>query len=51
MIWCNLPEPGKDLEWKPVTSFSVADEPIKDPGLKDVFKTAISNGQQGDLRR
>jgi hypothetical protein len=40
----NLPEPGKNLEWKPVTSFSVADEPIKDPGLKDVFKSAISNG-------
>jgi len=27
-----------------VTSFSVADELIKDPGLKGVFKTAISNG-------
>jgi hypothetical protein len=39
----NLPEPGKNLEWKPVTSFSVADELIKDPGLKDVFKTAFSN--------
>jgi hypothetical protein len=29
---------------RPMTPFRVADELIKDPGLKDVFKTAISNG-------
>ena len=40
----NLPEPGENLEWKPVTSFSVADELIAEPSLKVVFRLAIRNG-------
>jgi hypothetical protein len=39
----NLPAPTKGLEWKPVTSFSVADELIEDLGLKDAFKSAVDN--------
>jgi hypothetical protein len=40
----NLPTPDTDLEWKPVTSFSAADELLRDPGLKEIFKAAIANG-------
>ena len=40
----NLPEPGTGLEWKLVSSFSVADELIANAGLKDVFKAAIKDG-------
>jgi hypothetical protein len=40
----NLPEPSTGLEWKPVTSFSAADELMENAGLKEVFKTALANG-------
>jgi hypothetical protein len=40
----NLPEPGKNLEWKPVTSFRPADELMENAGLKEVFQSAIAKG-------
>jgi hypothetical protein len=40
----NLPEPSANMEWKPVTPFSAADEVMRDEGLKDVFKVAITEG-------
>jgi hypothetical protein len=38
----KLPPPGENLEWKAVLSFNAADEVMRNPGLKDVFKTAIA---------
>jgi hypothetical protein len=40
----NLPEPGKDLQWRPVASFCPADELIENAGLKEIFQSAIANG-------
>lgn len=40
----NLPEPGKDLEWKTVTPFSPADEVMAEPRLKVVFELAVRRG-------
>lgn len=39
-----LPEPGKGLDWRPVSSFSAADELLENPGLKQVFETAVKHG-------
>jgi hypothetical protein len=36
--------PAVQMTWQTVQSFSVADELIKGPGLRDVFKAAVDNG-------
>lgn len=40
----KLPAPAEGMRWRPVENFSAGDEILKDAGLKDVFKAAISNG-------
>jgi hypothetical protein len=32
------------MDWQTAPSFNVADELLKEPGLKDVFKVAIEMG-------
>jgi hypothetical protein len=39
-----LPEPFAGLEWLAVDGSSAAEEVLKHPGLKGVFKTAIERG-------
>ncbi|SDT56777.1 hypothetical protein [Bradyrhizobium canariense] len=39
-----LPEPGRGLDWRPVSGFSAADAALKEPGLKSVFEEAIKRG-------
>jgi hypothetical protein len=49
-----LPEPVNGMGWQTAQSFSVADELIKDAGLRDVFKAAVDKGyavvSRGDER-
>jgi hypothetical protein len=40
----SLPQPNDGMEWQTAPSFNVADELLKEPGLKDVFKAAIEKG-------
>ena len=40
----SLPRPNDGMDWQTVPSFNVADELLKEPGLKDVFKVAIEMG-------
>ena len=40
----SLPQPNNGMDWQIAHSFDVADELLKDPGLKDVFKVAIEKG-------
>jgi len=40
----KLPEATEGMSWRPVEDFKAGDEILKDAGLKDVFKAAISNG-------
>jgi hypothetical protein len=40
----NLPSPSENLEWKAVPAFNAAEEVMRDPGLKDLFMTAIEQG-------
>lgn len=39
-----LPEPTKGLDWRPVHDFSPGDAILQDPGLKQVFASAIKYG-------
>jgi hypothetical protein len=36
-----LPAPAPGSEWRKVENFRAGDEILKDPGLKEVFKTAL----------
>jgi hypothetical protein len=40
----TLPPPSNGMDWQIAPPFNVADELLKDPGLKDVLKAAIQNG-------
>jgi hypothetical protein len=40
----SLPQPNEGMEWQIAHSFNVADELLKDAGLKDVFKAAVDKG-------
>lgn len=40
----NLPAATAGHTWKPVRSFSAADEVMAEPGLKEVFLAAVRNG-------
>jgi hypothetical protein len=37
-----LPEPTPGSEWRKVLRFNAGDEILRDPGLKQVFKTALA---------
>ncbi|WP_143201544.1 hypothetical protein [Bradyrhizobium sp. NAS96.2] len=39
-----LPAPAAGMNWHAVADFSAAEELLRDPGLKAVFKTALDNG-------
>jgi hypothetical protein len=39
-----LPEPTRGLAWRPVAGFNAGDAVLNDPGLKQVFQTAIKQG-------
>jgi hypothetical protein len=39
-----LPDPLPGSKWLEDTSFSAADELVRDPGLKAVFKAALESG-------
>ena len=40
----SLPQPNDGMDWQTADSFNAADELLKNPGLKDVFKVAIEKG-------
>jgi hypothetical protein len=40
----SLPSPSEGMTWQSAQSFNVADELLKDAGLRDVFKVAIDKG-------
>jgi hypothetical protein len=40
----KLPPPGENLDWNAVPSFNAAEELMRDPGLKELFKAAIADG-------
>lgn len=40
----KLPPPGENLEWNAVPSFNAGDEVLRNPDLKDLFMTAITEG-------
>jgi hypothetical protein len=40
----NLPEPFAGAEWAADSGFNAADEILRDPSVKAVFKAAITNG-------
>jgi hypothetical protein len=40
----SLPASGNGMQWQPVNSFNAGDELLRDAGLKDVFKIAVSQG-------
>ncbi len=39
-----LPNPSPGSEWRKVENFRAGDEILDDPGLKEVFKTALEKG-------
>jgi hypothetical protein len=39
-----LPSPAPGSEWQKVKNFNAGDEILDDPGLKEVFKTALEKG-------
>jgi hypothetical protein len=39
-----LPQPNDGMDWQTADSFNAADELLRNPGLKDVFKVAIEKG-------
>jgi hypothetical protein len=39
-----LPTPAPGSKWQKVKNFSAGDEILNDPGLKEVFKTALEKG-------
>ena len=39
----NLPDPKAGAEWVADNTFNPAEEVLRDPSLKDVFKSAIDN--------
>lgn len=40
----NLPAPSAGAEWQIDSKFNVADEILRDPGMKSFFKAVISKG-------
>jgi hypothetical protein len=40
----TLPAPADGSAWRPVASFSAADEVLADPGLVEIFKGALLRG-------
>ena len=40
----DLPEPTAGAEWAVDITFNAAEELLRDPTLKDAFKSAIDNG-------
>jgi hypothetical protein len=42
----DLPEPKVGAEWQVDNNFNAAEELLRDPALKDVFKLAIDNAQR-----
>ena len=40
----NLPEPVPGGEWAPDTKFNAAEELLRDPEMKFIFKAAIDEG-------
>ena len=40
----DLPEPRAGAEWAADNTFNAAEELLRDPALKDAFKSAIDNG-------
>ena len=47
----DLPEPVPGAEWQIDAKFSPADELLRDPELKQVFKLAIEKGAELVIRR
>jgi len=39
-----LPNPTPGSEWRKLENFRAGDEILDDPGLKEVFKTALEKG-------
>jgi hypothetical protein len=39
-----LPEPSAGAEWQIDSKFNVADEILRDPGMKALFKAVIAKG-------
>ena len=40
----DLPEPKAGAEWAADSAFNAAEELLRDPALKDAFKSAMDNG-------
>jgi hypothetical protein len=40
----DLPEPTAGAEWAADNTFNAAEELLRDPALKEAFKSAIDNG-------
>ncbi len=42
----DLPEPTAGAEWVADNSFNAAEEVLRDPALKDVFRSAIDKAKK-----
>ena len=42
----DLPKPVPDAEWQPDKAFNLADELLRDPEIKTVFKVALEKGAE-----
>jgi hypothetical protein len=47
----DLPKPLPGAEWQLDTKFNVADELLRDPGLKSVLKAALEKGAEVVTRK
>jgi hypothetical protein len=47
----DLPKPLPGAEWQLDTKFNVADELLRDPGLKSVLKAALKKGAEVVTRK
>jgi hypothetical protein len=47
----DLPKPLPGAEWQLDTKFNVADELLRDPGLKPVLKAALEKGAEVVARK
>jgi hypothetical protein len=47
----DLPMPLPGAEWQLDTKFNVADELLRDPGLKSVLKAALEKGAEVVIRK
>ena len=47
----DLPEPKPGAEWAADNAFNAAEEVLRDPSLRDVFKSATDNGSAVVMQR